>query len=315
VYTALVRIARIRGALVTVVAVERGAADASAVSAHVVGCTRIQIVAGHVVDQVGAPLVRLAPVVSAYVVVIAVKNLPGLALAAAARVVRGAGIVIAARVGVGDVLTTGIFLTHVIGAEIVVVARQRSCAGALAVNAHVADSALVAVVARGLDGVMLAARLHSAVVLGADAAVVTIKYRIENTAAVEAVVVDGAGVGVVALSAVWCKRAAQLRDALIVSTLVAVTATHLAGRRALAQFAMVAGRADILIVAGSTVQYSDTAGQGVAAIVGTYVAVIAIQKLCVHALLGLAVVTAGAHIAVVTFGLVGTVNANTVFVA
>src|SRR5262249_54843653 len=139
-------IAAIVGAGVAVVAVGRRAADAEPAAARVVGGAGVAIATGGGIVHVEAAGGRVAAVVGANVVVVAIEAGPTHAGPVAAGVVRGAGVVVGAGGGIGRVDTAALRVAGVVGADVAVVAVQWRSTRTNPVQAGVGGGAGVAVV-------------------------------------------------------------------------------------------------------------------------------------------------------------------------
>src|SRR5262249_52864235 len=157
---------------VAVIAVGRWPAHAAPVAARVAGGAGTAVVARGFVVGVHAADAGVAAVVGAHVPVVAVGWWPTVAEAAAARVVRRAGVVVAARSGVVGVDAARLRIAAVVGTDIAVVAVGGWSTNAVAVATHVAGGTGVAVVAGSRVVGVHTPGVWVAAVVGADIAVI-----------------------------------------------------------------------------------------------------------------------------------------------
>jgi len=156
---ALNRVARIVGAFVAVIAVERHLSDTDASLTTVQGGAHVRVVARIRVAEVDTAIERMAHVVGAFVAVVAVHRLGSKAESAVACVARRARVVVVAIRLVGRMLAAFDRVAYVVRAEVAVIAVERSSRLASAVKTVVAQSADVAVRAgravRGMNAPLL----------------------------------------------------------------------------------------------------------------------------------------------------------------
>jgi len=122
------------------------------------------------------------------------------------------------------------------------------------------------------------ARLLVALVSSAQVPVITVQNRPRDTNAVDARIVNGAKVEIAARRRHVLMLATSLGKTEVLGTGIAVVAGNRVSRHAPAVKASIAGGTGIAIIAGYGVSVKNTAGRGVAAIVGTRIAVIAVNR-------------------------------------
>jgi len=211
------RVAGVRGAWVVVVTVYKSALALPQV-AVVLGGARIRVIARSVVVNMRAALGRVARVVRAQIAVVAVGHPGPHTLAFHAAVPHRTRVVVIARhIRQRLVYATARWITPVGSARIAVVATHLDPARALPVAASLSEGAHVPVVAvtgaRGVD----AARGRKAGIFGAHVLVVAIHDGPADAVTVEARVIIGAPVAVVAGHGVVLVHATRTGVACVVS--------------------------------------------------------------------------------------------------
>jgi hypothetical protein len=166
--------AAIIGARVAVVTVLVGSRRAFAIGANIVLSTAIAIIAWQHVEQIYAALVRSTGIPRANVIVIAILRFPRLTFATRADIVHGAGIVVLARVSVGDVFTAGLRVTRVNGARVTIVAIQQRSGHTHTFRTGIAHGAIGAVTARPGQRTVLTTRINLAPIFSAYRIVIAI---------------------------------------------------------------------------------------------------------------------------------------------
>jgi len=145
--TSRIRVTGIVGTELFVVADYGDAAPASTVGTKLVGSTRVSVIADHRIIEMEAPLVKVAQVIGANVVVIASYRLSGTTHSILADVVHGATAAIIAGLFIGNELATGRRPTGIIRARVTVIACQIARTDTLAQVTVVPQGANVAIVA------------------------------------------------------------------------------------------------------------------------------------------------------------------------
>jgi hypothetical protein len=149
---------------------------------------------------------------------------------------------------------------------------------------------------------MDATSLEITVVVGARIVVIAIGRDSRLADSSCTCVITRTDIAVVAESLVGLEDTTHVRLTRVIGAGIDVLAGKLAGRDALAKMAMVAGRADVLIVTGSIRQHVNTSLSGVANVVGAWIIIVAVNPLSCLAGTINAVITQGAGIAVIALG-------------
>lgn len=191
-------IARIVGAGVLVIAVQRGSRNALTVLAEVVQGASVAIGAGRSDILYGAAAIRQAEVLGARISVVALQGPDNHAHSLSTVVPGGTTVVVIAGSFVGGVLAPHSGVAEVVGADIGIVAGQEFGAGsALARLADVSQGAKVTVITGRFIEVVHAAEIGHTTVRGAWVYVVAVEPDAAEANAVTAAFTNGAGIAVV----------------------------------------------------------------------------------------------------------------------
>jgi len=219
----------------------------------VTGGARVPVVARGEVGGVDAKAGFVARIVGADVPIVTVNRRAGRALTVCAGVIQGARIAVVASTVNRFILTTFSGQAAIQGARIGVVAVRGSGVVALPFLAEVPGGANVAIVARGVVGLVVASQRLIAQVVGAHIAVVAVQGRAANALAFCTYVRFGAGATIVALKDVVFINAPFQRVAQLVGASVAVIAVDRCAASADAAGALAVHRALVFVNAGKAV--------------------------------------------------------------
>jgi len=221
------RVAGVVGARVVVGAVRLALGQALPFGALVFQCAHVAIVTRFGVERVHASFVRLARVIGAQIVVIAVDRGSRLACAAEANVAYGAHVAVLTGAGHGYALAHTQGVAIVAGAWVFVVTDDLRPGDALGVDALVRRRTGVSVVARLRVRWMKAiSGVHVAQIGGAGIAIAAVVRGVPGEALpITALVSDGARIAVFAGQLVGFVHAAQLRIAVFVGAGVPIVRT------------------------------------------------------------------------------------------
>ena len=272
------RIASVIGADITIIAVKIPRSQAGTVTANVAGGTHVTVAARVRVGVVQAACDRLTGVVSTQVAVIAVYRGPGKAGPGLARVPRGTGVGIITWQGVVVVHAAVCRVTPIGSADVGIITVHRTLVRASPKLTMVPFRACVAVVAGCQNGIV---DTHSgfAFIFGADVPVVAIEQRSGNANSVQAVVIEGTWIAVVAGPLTVFVSTAAIRLTEVGRTWVAVVTVQLAVADALACIAMIADCATVIVSTVRQVVFVGASHRGIAGIIRARVSVIAEQGL------------------------------------
>jgi len=182
-----------------------------------------------------------------------------------------------------------------------------------ATRADIVGGARVAVVAGRLIGRIDAPRIRNAAIVGAGVAIIAIEVAASSASSINALVLRGAGIFVVA-RVIGGKMEATLDIGTnILSAGIVIVAGQFLAADAAAQMAVVSCCAGISIVAGYLVQIVEAAIYRVAGVICAEVVVVATKDLVEAALTVEAVVPGGAGVAIVAFPVGGGIRAASSF--
>jgi len=247
------RVAAIFRARIRVVTIEPSAPFTLAVVAGVPHGADVPIGARRRVELMYAPGILVARVVGARVAVVAVKWGSASALAVGAFFVHGTGVAVITGVGVGVENAADGRIACVGCAYVVVVANRGLFKNARFALAVVPESAGVAVVAVEVVGHVDADSLVVAGVVGARISVAAVEGRSGGADPIDAAIVDGARVTVVAVARDYVVVAASVEHTTVRGTRVRVVTVYLSSGQARASGAVVAHGARVVVVTGGLV--------------------------------------------------------------
>ena len=277
--TSIARVTTVIGADILVITDCYACADALPVHAVVERRTLVTVVALRSVVAVDAAGHRIAGVVSADILVVAVGHAGADAECATALIDQSAGITVITAQLVGSVDAAVSRVTAIICAEVAVVAVQERGSHALPLEADVPQSAGGAVVTLTGNGHEAAPDSRFTAVLGTLVAVITRHQSTAGTLPQVANINGGAKVAVIAGGTIEKMDTPRLRvtgvccaDVVVVT--LRQTLVHTASR-----FAMVTGGAVVAIIASRLVGLVDTALIGLTGIVGAWIAIVAHRSL------------------------------------
>jgi hypothetical protein len=251
---------------------------ADARGAGIAICAGVAVIAWGLIERVDAAEFEVTSVIGAEVVIIT-RRVTGRELAPAR----------------GD--------AHVHGATDVVIAQQGLATGTSTILALVEFGTAIAVVARGVVGLVHTTQLLIAGVVGTEVVVVAIQLAGAHALTLLTVVADSTHCGICARLVVGNILAAQLLITGIISTHVTVIARHeLARTPAVAALVIVGAR--IAIVAGGHIQGVDASLVCFADVVGAGIPVVTVKHLRRDALAATTVVPSGTGIGIVAVGIV-----------
>lgn len=195
-------IARVVGAWIAVVTVNRWPGDAFPVSTLIVHGAGVAVIAGNGVVLVGTPSVRLTEVVGAWIAVTTIELPRSGASTVLALVIRGAGVAVVARGRVRSVNATRGWFAGIIGAGVGIATGQGCSRGTIAICAHIAHGTGVTVIAGSLVVFVLASRVRVAEIGSAWVVVFAIDRHSCQTGTVSARRPNGASVAIIARPAI-----------------------------------------------------------------------------------------------------------------
>lgn len=243
------RIARIVRAHIPIVAIRRRTRNAGAAVARISCRAGTSVAARQRVVGVAASNCRIAEIIRAHIVVIAIGRRSGDAAPARAGVIRRAGVAIAARTRVIGVHAAASRITRIVRADISIVAIQRRARNATSAGAGVIGRAGVTVTARTRIVDMHATAGRVARIVRTSVSVITIWRRSGNAASTRTRVIRRACVSITARIGVVDVRAAGGWIAGIVSADVAVVTVRSGPWNAVSARARVVRRASATVAA------------------------------------------------------------------
>jgi len=190
-----------------------------------------------------------------------------------AHVPLGACVVVIALFRIGRKHAARVLVAGIVGADVVVAADELAVGGALAKAAMIAQSTQVFVIARGRVRLVNAPECDVAGIIRANIAVVAIQQPRCRADTVQALLVHGARVAVVAIRLVGNLDTAHHGIARIVGTRIAVIAGQGRPPDALPVEAAVRSGADIVVIAGKRVVFINAPRRNVAIVVGARVVI------------------------------------------
>jgi len=279
-----------------------------------VGTVRIGVAAARDA-RVLAAAGRIASVGRARVTIVAVRRRATHTRPAAAGVVGGAGVAVIARGRVVGAYAAAGGVAAVVGADVAVVAVRGRAAHACPAAARVAGGAGVVVVARSIVVGVHAAGGGVAAVVGAEVAIVAVGRRAAHARPTAARVAGRTGVAVITRGGVVGVHAAGGGVAAVVGTDIAIVAVRRRAAHARPAAARVVSGTGVAVIARGRIVRVHAAGGGVAAVVGTDVAIVAGRRRAAHARPAAASVVGGAGITVVARDVVVDVHATSLRIA
>jgi len=232
------------------------------------------------------------------VIIIAIDGDRGHANAAAAYVIGGTGVAVAARSGVGNVFAADLGITEVIGAWIKVVTYQSRCPHALAQVTIVAEGAYILIVARYRVQRKDAPRLRVAGVVGTEIVIFAFQQTIEDALSTDARIAQCTRIPIVAVKGHSGECALPVHTGILGAD-VLIVADQIDTCNTLSVDALVAHGAKVTILTGPDEEVVETTIVGIAGIGCAGVIVIAIEHPRRHALPVNAMVVGGAGIPIV----------------
>ena len=249
---ALGRVAGIVGAEIVIVAKEGGVVHASLVQAVVTAGAGIPVIARDRVGLRQAARVRTAGIIGADVAVIADERLSADTFPGRTGIAKGTDITVTARHTVGLLDTAQGRVTGIVGAEIIVVAREVGVVHANLVQAVITGGAGVPVTARRGVGLGEAAQLRAAGNIDTDIAVIADEgLAATDTLSNRTGIAKGTDIAVIAWRRVVGVHAALPRQTLVIGASGAVVAIHRHAARTDAIQAGVAQGALVPILTGT----------------------------------------------------------------
>jgi hypothetical protein len=231
-----------------------GTRSTGAVGTDVSHGALVAIVASRRIVTVDAAEVRIAAVVSAEFIVVAIEgNRACLAATVGTEIPDGAGIFIIARTVSGSICAARFTIATVFGADVAIIAIHCRAASAKTVGAEVVAGTSITVVASSVGGEMEAANPRIAAVRGAGTQVVAVGGR-AGTPPRLAYIVNGASIAVIALGNVGGEGASTFRATAVISAGVIVDAGEGTSACTLPEVALVLGGAEVAVIAGGIVQ-------------------------------------------------------------
>ena len=251
-HTTGLRRARIVGADVLIIATQRTAPLALALSASINGSTDIAVIAGSSIVGVNATTRRVAGIAGARVRIITIKPPLANAKATRAQIVESARVAIVTFAVVGDVLTAFLGIAGIAGAVVLVVAGHRDLALTLALDTRVCRRAEVLIVAWcAVMGVQTTA-LRITRIIGADIAIIAVYEPLEKAITATAMIAEGTVVTIVAGLSIGHEGATAVVVAAIVSAAIGIVANHRHPAPAFAFETGITHGARVAIIAGET---------------------------------------------------------------
>ena len=272
--------AGIVGARVVIVTGQLLSSGAGTFHAMVLQGAEVTVAARHTVKRIGAAIKRMATIGGAKVVVLAADYFGADAFAGQAGIGQGAGVAIVALPGEGSLLAARLWIANICGAGITVITLKHAAPQTLSQVAGIIGGAFVPVIA-GSRIEFVDATLHRVTrICGTEVAVIAVQDAVEETGLVLAMIINGAGIAIIAAPVLGKKDTPEAGITAIVSAGVGIFAQQASlPRHTLTCNTGIPYGTDVAIAARTVQRTVDTANAEFTGIRGTRIAVVAVDIL------------------------------------
>jgi hypothetical protein len=269
------RLARIIGAKVGIVASQSPTGNALPQTTVIARGANIAVVARCLVQRMNTPLRRVATIGGADVVIIASQRQSSGTLAQGTFVAQSTSIAIITIPRLRLELATHLTVAGIRRAGVAIIASEHTGGDATSQGAMVTRCANVPIIARGLSQLVHASQFRQTAIHRAGVAIITVENLRGNALRRFTSITQGAEISITAITVKSHMSASFGNVALICSTRIAIVTRELRTRDTFPISTLVAHRTHIKITARFHVRYIRASAVAIAAIISTWVLVIA----------------------------------------
>jgi len=192
------RVTGIVGTKIPVIAREFATTGALTQVAMIANRAEVFIVAWRAVQFIDAPTIGSTTVTGAYLSVITVKKNAGSTLPIVTRIVDGAGVTVVTASSKRSVGTPNTGQTRIFGAIVQIITGERNAPKTIPLTTGVPERTKISIIARPFIGAMQTTGVGDTGIIGAVIAVITIDSGPREARPIFAMVINGAGIAIVA---------------------------------------------------------------------------------------------------------------------